>query len=102
MHQFFVSFSKISHSTTISEADNFDETYGINVQFEESDDDEEEDQFGEVKEDMDLDEQDDEQGEEATVTTMLSANVRTNQYYSNNNNSIYRCNDREIEKIHNL
>ena len=58
----------------IIEADNFDETYGINVQFEESDDDEEEDQYGEVKEDMDIDE-DEEHGEEATVSQMLSANV---------------------------
>ena len=53
------------------EADNFDETYGINVQFEESEDDEEGDQFGEIREGG----EEEEQGEEATVTSTLSAHV---------------------------
>lgn len=40
--------------------ENIDETYGINVQFEESEEEDDEDMYGEVREDMD-----DEEGEEA-------------------------------------
>ncbi|KAF5400264.1 U5 small nuclear ribonucleoprotein helicase [Paragonimus heterotremus] len=51
-------------------SDNIDETYGVNVQFEESDEEDEEDAFGEVKEDDDDEEQ---EGEEAAVEMTLQS-----------------------------
>ena len=53
--------------------DNIDETYGINVQFEESDNEDEGDVFGEVREEKDDDKE--EEGVEAELDTTLRANV---------------------------
>ncbi|TGZ69988.1 hypothetical protein CRM22_003424 [Opisthorchis felineus] len=50
--------------------ENIDETYGVNVQFEESDQEDEEDVYGEVKED---DEEDEAEGEEAVVEMTLQS-----------------------------
>ncbi|CAH8536125.1 hypothetical protein MS3_00004841 [Schistosoma haematobium] len=50
--------------------DSIDQTYGVNVQFEESDQEDEEDAFGEVKEEDDEDEPD---GEEAVVEMTLQS-----------------------------
>ncbi|VDP92409.1 unnamed protein product [Echinostoma caproni] len=55
---------------TTAAADNIDETYGVNVQFEESDQEDEEDVYGEVKEDEDDEEQ---EGEEAVVELTLQS-----------------------------
>lgn len=52
--------------------DNIDETYGVNVQFEESDDDDAADVYGEVQEDEDDEEN---EGEEATIDATLHANL---------------------------
>lgn len=49
--------------------DNIDETYGVNVQFEESDQEDEEDAFGEIKEDDD----EEQEGEEAVVEVTLQS-----------------------------
>ncbi|KAI0211862.1 Activating signal cointegrator 1 complex subunit 3 [Lamellibrachia satsuma] len=54
--------------------DNIDETYGINVQFEESEEEDEEDVFGEVKEEAD-DDDEDEEGVEAKIDSTLQANL---------------------------
>lgn len=52
--------------------ENIDETYGINVQFEESEEEDDEDMYGEVREEMD-----DEEGEEAREDSAIHAeNVR--------------------------
>ncbi|XP_076460821.1 U5 small nuclear ribonucleoprotein 200 kDa helicase-like [Babylonia areolata] len=51
--------------------DNIDETYGVNVQFEESDDDDAADVYGEVQEDED----DENEGEEAAIDATLHANL---------------------------
>ncbi|XP_074640358.1 U5 small nuclear ribonucleoprotein 200 kDa helicase-like [Tubulanus polymorphus] len=53
--------------------ENIDETYGVNVQFEESDDEDDEDVYGEVREGDDDDEE--EGGEEAVVEGSLRANL---------------------------
>nr|KAG5691791.1 hypothetical protein BaRGS_003187 [Batillaria attramentaria] len=52
--------------------DNIDETYGVNVQFEESDDEDAADVYGEVQEDEDDEEN---EGEEAHVDATLHANI---------------------------
>lgn len=52
--------------------ENIDETYGINVQFEESEEEDDEDMYGEVREEMD-----DDEGEEAREDNAIHAeNVR--------------------------
>lgn len=48
--------------------ENIDETYGINVQFEESEEEDDEDMYGEVREEMD-----DEEGEEAKEDSAIHA-----------------------------
>lgn len=48
--------------------ENIDETYGINVQFEESEEEDDEDMYGEVREEMD-----DEEGEEAKDDSAIHA-----------------------------
>lgn len=53
-------------------ADNIDETYGVNVQFEESDDDDAGDVYGEVQEG---DDDDQSEGEEANIDATLHANL---------------------------
>ncbi|CAH8538749.1 unnamed protein product [Schistosoma rodhaini] len=58
-------------STAVANSnDSIDQTYGVNVQFEESDQEDEEDAFGEVKEEDDEDEPD---GEEAVVEMTLQS-----------------------------
>ncbi|ELU09831.1 hypothetical protein CAPTEDRAFT_222545 [Capitella teleta] len=59
--------------------DNIDETYGINVQFEESEDEDEDDVYGEIKEENDDDEDDDQEGVEAELDTTLTANLSGKQ-----------------------
>ncbi|KAK2163706.1 hypothetical protein LSH36_75g12085 [Paralvinella palmiformis] len=54
--------------------ENIDETYGINVQFEESSDDDDDDRFGEVREDAE-EYSEVEDGVEAEVSMTLSANL---------------------------
>ncbi|CAH8493771.1 unnamed protein product [Schistosoma turkestanicum] len=57
-------------STAVANSnDNIDQTYGVNVQFEESDQEDEEDAFGEVKED----DEDEPDGEEAVVEMTLQS-----------------------------
>nr|XP_022917935.1 putative U5 small nuclear ribonucleoprotein 200 kDa helicase isoform X2 [Onthophagus taurus] len=56
--------TKISNPTD----ENMDETYGINVQFEESEEEDDEDMYGEVREEMD-----DEEGEEAKESGAIHA-----------------------------
>ncbi|XP_014676711.1 PREDICTED: U5 small nuclear ribonucleoprotein 200 kDa helicase-like [Priapulus caudatus] len=51
--------------------ENIDETYGVNVQFEESDEEDDEDQFGEVRSDDD----EEEEGIEAEMDSTLQANL---------------------------
>ncbi|KAI5746607.1 hypothetical protein M8J77_005420 [Diaphorina citri] len=60
-------FGAEQKSTTAEE--NIDDTYGINVQFEESEDEDDEDTFGEVREAEELDDE----GEEARVNTAIHA-----------------------------
>jgi len=48
--------------------ENIDETYGINVQFEESEEEDDEDMYGEVRE-----EEDEEEGEEAKLDGAIHA-----------------------------
>lgn len=48
--------------------ENIDETYGINVQFEESEEEDDEDTYGEVRED-----EDEEEGEEAKLDGTIHA-----------------------------
>uniref|UniRef100_A0A3Q2D8B3 U5 small nuclear ribonucleoprotein 200 kDa helicase n=1 Tax=Cyprinodon variegatus TaxID=28743 RepID=A0A3Q2D8B3_CYPVA len=52
--------------------DNIDETYGVNVQFESDEEEGDEDQFGEVRDEHS---DEDSEGEEAVVTTRLTANL---------------------------
>ncbi|XP_061184302.1 U5 small nuclear ribonucleoprotein 200 kDa helicase-like isoform X1 [Saccostrea echinata] len=54
--------------------DNIDETYGVNVQFEESEDEDEGDVYGEIKEDGE-EEEDEEEGVEADVNDTLHTNL---------------------------
>jgi len=58
----------------VQKDENIDETYGINVMFEESDDDDEEDCFGEIKEGDD-NEEDDDEGDESAVDVSIRANL---------------------------
>ncbi|XP_055955275.1 U5 small nuclear ribonucleoprotein 200 kDa helicase [Patella vulgata] len=51
-------------------SENIDETYGVNVQFEESEDEDDADMFGEVQEDEEADE-----GEEANIDVSLHSNL---------------------------
>ncbi|XP_064601354.1 U5 small nuclear ribonucleoprotein 200 kDa helicase-like [Liolophura sinensis] len=51
--------------------ENIDETYGVNVQFEESDNEDDEDMYGEIREE----EESDDEGEETTVDASLHANL---------------------------
>lgn len=60
-------FGNEENKTTTNE-ENIDETYGINVQFEESEEEDDEDMYGEVREDMD-----DEEGEEAKEDSAIHA-----------------------------
>lgn len=53
-------FGNEETKTTTAGEENIDETYGINVQFEESEEEDDEDMYGEVREEID-----DEEGEEA-------------------------------------
>ena len=55
--------------------DAIDETYGINVQFEESEDEDDEDVYGEIRDEQDADDDQQEEGVEADVTTTLKADV---------------------------
>lgn len=49
--------------------ENIDETYGINVQFEESEEEDDEDMYGEVREGEEMEEE----GEEAKLNTAIHA-----------------------------
>ncbi len=65
--------AEICFKTILFIADeNIDETYGINVQFEVSEDEDEEDTYGEVREDPEAEEDD---GEDADEKQTLHANV---------------------------
>ena len=77
-------FLKLSHIFLLDEK--IDET-GINVQFEESEDEDDEDVYGEVREPDDQGD-DDEEGVEATFDSTLHANVS----YSVYTYSAYACN----------
>ena len=59
--------------TTSDEA--IDETYGINVQFEESEDEDDADMYGEIRDDHDVDDEHVEEGVEADEHTTLKADV---------------------------
>ena len=59
--------------TTSDEA--IDETYGINVQFEESEDEDDADMYGEIRDDQDVDDEHVEEGVEADEHTTLKADV---------------------------
>ncbi|KAJ3643308.1 hypothetical protein Zmor_026030 [Zophobas morio] len=60
-------FGSEENKTSVND-ENIDETYGINVQFEESEEEDDEDMYGEVREDMD-----DEEGEEAKEDSAIHA-----------------------------
>lgn len=65
-------FGNEESKVAASGEENIDETYGINVQFEESEEEDDEDMYGEVREEMDEDE-----GEEAREDNAIHAeNVR--------------------------
>lgn len=65
-------FGNEETKTTTAGEENIDETYGINVQFEESEEEDDEDMYGEVNEEMD-----DDEGEEAREDGAIHAeNVR--------------------------
>ena len=65
-------FGTISKTGQQINEENFDDTYGVNVQFEESEEEDEHDVYGEVREDQDSDE-----GEEARLDGAIHAeNVR--------------------------
>lgn len=49
--------------------ENIDETYGINVQFEESEEEDDEDMYGEVREGEEMEEE----GEDAKINTSIHA-----------------------------
>lgn len=63
--------------TQTNETIDFDETYGVNVQFEESDDDDTADVYGEVQEEKEVDE--DLEGEEATFDATLHSASLTDE-----------------------
>ena len=54
--------------------ENIDDAYGINVQFEESEDEDEEDVHGEIRDDQEQDD-DEEEGVEANYDATLKTNV---------------------------
>ena len=56
--------------------ENIDETYGINVQFEESEEEDDEDMYGEVRE-----EEDEEEGEEAKLDGAIHAENVNNLHF---------------------
>lgn len=62
-------FGAEEKSKEVIDEANIDETYGINVQFEESEEESNEDVFGEVREDEDLEEE----GEESKVDSAIRA-----------------------------
>ncbi|CAH8533023.1 unnamed protein product [Heterobilharzia americana] len=62
--------------------DSIDQTYGVNVQFEESDQEDEEDAFGEVKEE---DDEDEPEGEEAVVEMTLQSRKNESSAASHQN-----------------
>lgn len=64
---------------TTNNEENIDETYGINVQFEESEEEDDEDMYGEVREDID-----DEEGEEAREDSAIHAENVNKIIYSFN------------------
>lgn len=61
-------FGSDDQKTTTAGEENIDETYGINVQFEESEEEDDEDMYGEIREEMD-----DEEGEEAREDVAIHA-----------------------------
>ena len=64
--------------TTPDEA--IDETYGINVQFEESEDEDDADMYGEIRDDQDVDDEHVEEGVEADEHTTLKADVSSGSW----------------------
>ena len=58
--------------------DAIDETHGINVQFEESEDEDDADVWGEIRDEQDVDDDQVEEGDEADVSTRIKADVRYN------------------------
>lgn len=71
-------------ATTVGE-ENIDETYGINVQFEESEEEDDEDMYGEVREEMD-----DEEGEEAKDDGAIHAENVSSQFYLRFYSGLYK------------
>ena len=67
-------FLSLTTCSVGSADDNIDETYGINVQFEESEDEDEEDVYGEIREEQDQEEEQ-EEGVEANYDATLKTNV---------------------------
>lgn len=61
-------FGVEENKTVTTGEENIDETYGINVQFEESEEEDDEDMYGEVREEMD-----DDEGEEANEEGAIHA-----------------------------
>lgn len=61
-------FGNEESKTMTTGEENIDETYGINVQFEESEEEDDEDMYGEVREELD-----DEEGEEAKEDSAIHA-----------------------------
>ena len=55
--------------------DAIDETHGINVQFEESEDEDDADVWGEIRDEQDVDDDQVEEGDEADVSTRIKADV---------------------------
>lgn len=61
----------------LTDENGVDETYGINVQFEESEEEDDEDVYGEVRE-----EEMDEEGEEAKLSSAIHAENVSRAWYS--------------------
>lgn len=68
-------FGVEENKTVTAGEENIDETYGINVQFEESEEEDDEDMYGEVREEMD-----DDEGEEANEEGAIHAENVSNKY----------------------
>jgi hypothetical protein len=68
MHHFIFLIICKAHFSLAVVDENIDETYGINVQFEESEEEDDEDIYGEVRE-----EEDEEEGEEAKLDGAIHA-----------------------------
>lgn len=62
-------FGTEEKSKEVNDEGNIDETYGINVQFEESEEESDEDMYGEVREDEEMEEE----GEESKVDSAIRA-----------------------------